>query len=467
MSTLEKNKKKFKVPHTYVIIFSIILIAAVMTYIVPAGQFERVKDLETGRTIVDATSYHRIEKNPATIFDILKSIPAGMNITSSIIFAIFIICGSFQIINSTGALTSLIGKTAKKFEGKEKYMIPLILGVITIIESFVTLTVVPFIPLGIMLARKSKYDSIIGMSMFTLGSSIAFSAGAMNPYTVGVAQTIAELPLFSGMGLRICLSFTLWIVTSWYLVRYANKIKKDPSKSIVADIEKKQEITEDNFDNFEMSKEQYAILGIVAIGIGIIVWGVMKHGWELNELASVFIGIGIVSGFVGKLTASEIAVEFINGAKTIVFGALVVGIARGILIILENGLILDTIVNSLVVVIKLLPKSLVAHGMFLVHSLLNFAIPSGSGQAATTMPLMIPVSDMIGLNRQISVLAYQMGDGFTNTINPASGSWMLFISLAAIPYERWIKFMLPLVLMWSGVGILFLSIANLINYGPF
>lgn len=470
MSEKALKKRKVKVPHTYVILFSVILIMAILTYIIPAGQYDRIKDEATGRTLVDPDSFHYVEQSPIKLFDFLKVIPNGMKAASEIIFFIFIVGGAFQIITATGTVEAGVGKAAKALNGKERFMIPIFMVIFSIGGATFGMAeeTIVFVPIGIALARALGFDAITGTAMITLGAACGFNSGAMNPFTVGVAQGISELPLFSGLWLRLIVLVVLLIITSIYLIKYSEKVKKDPSLSVVADLEKEEKGKMIDLKNVPtLTINHHLVLLTLVVGFAAIIWGVFKQGWYITEIASVFLTMGVVGGLLGKLTPSRIAQEFVVGAKSIAFGALVVGIARGILIVMQDGLIIDTIVHGLATAIQILPKSISVVSMYIVHIIINFFIPSGSGQAAATMPIMVPLSDILGITRQTAVMAFQFGDGFTNSIIPTSAALMGYLSMGNIPYERWFKFIWPLMLIWIGTGAVFLIIANAIAYGPF
>lgn len=464
----EKKKKKFKVPHTYVILVAAILLVAVLTYIIPAGEYDRV-DVD-GRSVVDVSSYHAVEANPTGFFDFFKAIPEGMNDACSIIFLIFILGGCFNIIMATGAIEKGIGRLAIASRGKEKLLIPVVLFTFSLAGGTFGMSEegIAFVPVGVALARAIGYDAIVGMSIVALGLACGFSSGFMNPFTVGVAQGIAEVPMFSGMGLRLCVWVVMLIITTIYIMRYAKKVKQDPRLSIVAELEETEKDQKIDLENLEkMTGRDIAIILTVVACLAVMVFGISKYGWYFTEICAIFIIMAIISGIIGKFGPSRMASEFVAGAKGIVFGALVVGIARGILVVMQNGLIIDSVVHGLASLISLLPKSVAAIGMMLVQVVINFFIPSGSGQAAATMPIMTPLADVIGLTRQTTVMAYQFGDGFTNSIIPTSAVLMGNLSVAKIPYEKWLKFIGPLMLIWIAMGAVFMIIATAINYGPF
>ena len=470
----EKTKvtnKTFKIPHTYVLIFCIVIIAALLTYIVPAGEYARVEDPNTGRTVVDPNSFTKVERNPVNPFEVLTAVPRGMIAAAQITFFIFIVAGSFQIITSTGAIEAGIYKVANMLRGKELLLIPIFMFLFSLTGAFLGFAEenIVFIPVAISLARALGYDAIVGMSLVTLGGAVGFNSAMMNPFTVGIAQGIAELPLFSGIGLRFIVWIVLLAVSIYYVMRYAMKIKDKPELSIIAEVEleERKNSTFDIGEDKKLLPSHYLVFLVLAAGLATIVYGVYKFGWYINEIAAVFLGMGIISGFIGKIGPNKMAQEFINGARGIVFGALVVGIARTILIVLQDGLILDSIIYYLASLISGLPKALAAVGMFVIQSLINFVIPSGSGQAATTMPIMVPLADILGISRQTAVLAFHFGDGFSNTFTPTASTLMASLSIAKIAYDKWLKYYAKLFFIWSLIGAIFMIIATVINYGPF
>lgn len=466
---MEEKKKKFKIPHTYVLLFVMIIIMAILTYVIPAGQYQKIPGPED-RMIVDPNSYAHVDANPAKPFDILKAFPKGLAAAQSIVFFIFIVGGAFNIVNQTGAIEAGIGKIALGLKGKEVLMIPIIVFVFSLGGATIGMAeeAIVFVPIGIALARALGYDAITGMAIVSLGAAAGFTSGFMNPFTVGVAQGIADVPLFSGIALRLVIwvcTLTLVIV---YIFRYANKVKKDMKNSIVYELEMQEKDMAIDLGNIrKMNNKDILVLLIFAVGMGVLIFGVFEFGWYITEIAAIFLAIGIFSGIASGMKMDDIAKHFITGAKDMTTGALVVGLARGILIVMEGSLIIDTIVYGLATAISTLPKAISAIGMLLVQSFLNLIIPSGSGLAATTMPIMAPLSDVIGVTRQTAVLAYQFGDGITNSLVPTSGVLLANLSIAKIKYEEWVKFVVPLMLLWTLLGCIFMVIAVVINYGPF
>ena len=465
MQPEEKQKKKWKTPHTFVILVAIIIIAAIATYLIPAGEFTRFKDAATGKTLVEAGSYHRIASNPLNPLLIPSAIYTGIVKSASTITFMLIIGGAFEVITSTGALTALCKKLSKTFSKHKYAVIPVFLTLFSIFGFTMGMSseVMIFVPIGITLALFLGLDKVTGTAMIALGAAVGFTAGILNPFNVGVAQDIAELPLFSGMAYRIVILVILLAATSAYIIIYAKKVAANPEKSVIYGIQEDTEYTfEDVSDS--ISKSQIAVLVIMAAGFGILIYGLSKKGWYFEEMSGLFIFMGIACGLVSGYGPSRIAKEFGNGAKGIVVGCLIIGIARTVEVILSDAKILDTIVYGIVNIVNVMPGSIKAVGMFICQSLIKSVIQSGTGQAAVTMPLMVPVSDLVGISRQTAVLAFQLGDGFSNSVLPMSSSLMGYLAVSKIPYSKWLKFMMPLFLIWTALGCLFMLGALIIGY---
>lgn len=466
----EKREKGFKFPHTFVILFCIIILMTVCTYLIPAGSYERVFSETAKRNVVDPNSFTYVDQSPVSFFSFLHAVPNGMVEVADIMVFIFVVGGAFNIITCTGAMENGIKKLAYKLQGREKLIVPLMMFVFSLGGATFGMSeeTIIFIPIGIALARALGYDALVGMGMVTFGAAIGFSSGFMNPFSVGVAQKVAELPTFSGMGLRVCVWLVMVVVVPLCILRYAGKVKRDPEYSYVRDLElaqKDQKIIA--IEDVPLSTRDILVLLVLAGGLGTIVFGVIQFGWGVLDIAAVFLCMGILGGIVGGTRPNQMAMDFLAGAKDIAMGALIVGIARGILVVMTEGMILDTIVHALASVIAGLPKAVAAEGMLVVQCVINFFIPSGSGQASTTMPIMTPLADIIGITRQTAVLAFQFGDGFTNAIIPTHGTLCASLGVAGIPFNKWFKFALPIVAVELVICAGFIMIATLTNYGPF
>ena len=462
-------KKKFVFPNTYVIIILMMIVAVLLTWIIPSGEFERVKDEVSKQSIIIPGTFKYIENNPISFLQIPVYIMKGLAKASDIVFLVIIVGGAFNIIIETGMFQSFAGRLTKVFSNKEVLIIPAFSTIFALACTTMGVnTFIGFAPIAVIIARSIGYDAIVGVSMVALGGAIGFSTGTFNPFTTGVAQSIAGLPIFSGVGYRFICLVVFLIVTNIYIIWYAKKVKANPEASVVYEMEqenKKVEVSEKQHDKIE--GRHYLVLLIVIACFVLLVYGSQNWKWKLQENAAMFLWMGVLSGLAYGFGPSKIAEEFTKGAKKLVYGALMIGMANGISLILADGKILDTTVQYLGGLLVVLPSHAQAAGMFLMQLLINGLITSGSGQAAATMPIMLPVADIIGMTKQTAVLAFNFGDGLSNYILPTSSALMGFIAMVGISYSNWMKFMWRLFLIWIVVGAVLVIVANSINYGPF
>lgn len=469
--TTSKNKKFFieglKRPNAYVIIFTLILIATLCTWLIPSGSYERVKDEASGKTIIVPESFEYVEDKSVDLFGMLQAIPTGIKKSAGIISFIFVISGAIQIIRGTGALDAGILSLVRKMEGKDTPLLVIVTFLFTLVGAafgFAEETI-PFIPLGAAMAVALGYDRVVGFHIVRTAAWIGFAGAFLNPFTIGVAQNIAELPLFSGIGYRLICYIVFYAIGLWFILDYAKKVKKDPTKSIIYGYKGERDKKDFELEEIgEFTTKHKLVLTVFIINLALLVFGVVKFGWYTTELAALFLGFGLLAGFVGGLSPNEVARQFSKGMAGVTFGALIVGFARAIVVILEGGLVLDTIIHGLAQPILNVGSSLALVGMFIIQSLMNFFIGSGSGQAAATMPIMVPLSDVIGVTRQSAVLAFQFGDGITNMLYPAM---IYYLAFADIPYDKWFKHILKLVIVLTIAAIVLVAVSGIINYGPF
>lgn len=463
-----KEKKRFKVPHVYIILMGIALICILLTYIVPAGKYEMVVN-EAGRSVVDPNSFKFVEQSPLGLFDYLKTYHKGLVETAGIIFFLFIVGGSFTVVEATGAIEAVLSKITQKMAGKERLLIPIIMFAFSLGGATFGMAeeALPFIPMMVALACSLGFDSIVGTAMVMAGAGAGFAGAFLNPFTVGVAQGIAGLPLSSGMGFRVVLYFAMVGLTIGYVYWYAGRLKKDITKSSMYEIDKNREDKIDFSNIKEMTSKHVIILLVVTASIIIFTYGVIKLGWYFEELSAVFLAMAIISAIIGGLGLDGFAENLTRGMAGIAGGALIVGFARAILVILTAGSIIDTVLFYTANLVSGLSSNMAAIGMYIFQCLLNYIVPSGSGQAAVSMPIMAPLSDLVGVTRQTAVLAYQLGDGISNIFTPTSGYFMAGLALAKIPWNKWAKWILPLILLQYLLGGIFVIIANIIQFGPF
>lgn len=455
------SKKSIKIPHTLAIIFSIIVIVALATWILPGGAYETTVT-DSGRTVTVPGTFEYVESNPQGLEEVLTAPIRGIIQVANIIGFIFIVGGAFAVIQNTGAinagLSRLVGFLKNK-PGLSIWVIPLAMFTFSLGGSTFGLAeeTIPFVLIFIPLSLALGYDSIVGIAMPYVGSALGFATAMINPFTLGVAQGITELPLASGFFYRTIVWFVVTLVGTLYVMRYASKIKKNPELSPVYESDKRfSDKINDLNSTIDFTLSHILVLITFTFGIGLLVYGVMKLDWYINEIAGLFLGIGILSGILGRLKTDQIATSFVEGAKDLTTAALIVGTARGILIIATDGGIIDTILNFLANHISALPTIISGYAMFLLQTMINFFIPSGSGQAALTMPIMAPLGEMVGITRQTSVLIYQMGDGFSNIIIPTSGTLMAVLGVAKLDWTKWAKWVLPLQLIFLVTAFLIL-----------
>ena len=460
-------KKEMKMPHTLAIIFGIILLVSVATYFVPGGAYERAVN-EAGKTVVVDGTFSYVASNPQGLFAILQAPFEGIISAAEIIAFLFIVGGAINIVSRTKAIDLGIVRLVDKLKGKEILIIPILTLIFSIGGAVFGMSeeAIPFITLLLPLMLALGYDSILTVAVTYLACILGFSTAMLNPFTVHVAQNIAGVEVGSGVGFRT----VTWVITTAvgiaFLMLYAKKIKKDPTKSLVyeSDQKKREKLVLETQKYEEFTVKHKVILSLLAVAIGIIVWGVLAKGFYISEIAAVFLAMGILSGIIGKLSVNDMADAFIEGAKGMIGAAVIIGCARGIVIIAENAQIIDTVLYGLVGLIGKLPSLIAAYLMYIVQMIVNFFIISGSGQAAVTMPLLAPLGDLVGVQRQLSVLIFQLGDGFSNAIFPTSGILIASLGLAGVPYSKWIKWIIPIQIAMFLLSLGFITVAMMINW---
>lgn len=475
--------KKLQIPHVFVLLTTVVFISSVASYFVPSGKYQR-QTKQVGsiqRTLVMPGTYETLDKSysvkgailgeeikdkatPVSLFGFLSAIPRGMENAADIIFFIFIIGGVFGILQQTGTIIAFLQKLLALFGHKPQLLVILLMFIVGIGASTLGMgeELLPLIPLFLIVSKNLGYDRIFGVAIVWLAAEIGFAAATTNPYTVQIAQNLAEVPLNSGIFFRLVFFVIIMTVSIIYLLKYGSRIKKDPSLSIMSD----DDFTLDGitFDKIEFTKKHLLIL-IVGIGLfAFIIYAVQFFDWWINDMAGAFFLLGILCVFISGMSINDATKAFIKGMEEMVVAALIVGFARGVQIVLQDGQILDTVIYSAASHLQEFSEYFAAGGMLVFQSTLNFLIPSGSGQAAVTMPLMAPLSDLVGITRQTAVFAFTCGDGFSNLIIPTSGILMAVLSLAKVPFAKWVKFVLPLFVICMSIAFVFLFIAVAINY---
>lgn len=459
-----KNRRALNI-NAFVLLFCVIVIAAVLTYFLPAGEYERIE--ENGRTLVVPDSFQYTESSPVGFLDIFSNIHIGMMNGAGIIFFVLIVGGAFGILKSTGALDAFIITITKKLGDRELLLIPVLMFFFAVAGALMGLAEETIVYIAIIapLAVSLKLDAIVGYAIVSLGAGAGFMAAVLNPFNIGVAQSIAELPTFSGIGLRIILFFVLYLAAVLYVYQYAKKVKANPNLRFLGHF-KDEDLVKIKSDII-LTFRHKIILTLFLVNFVVLIFGVIKYGWYITEIAGLFLLFGILFGVVGKLSPSRIADSFIDGAKELIGGALIIGFAQAILVVIQDGKLIDTILYTASTSLSQLSPFFTAIGMFFLQLFLNFIVPSGSGQAALTMPIMAPLADLVGITRQTAVLAFQLGDGISNSIFPTSGVLLAGLAVAGIPFTKWMKWVWPFIIIQIIISIIFLIIAQAIQYGPF
>lgn len=466
ISTGEGGKRRFEMPHIYVVLFCFTALAALLTHFVPAGIYDRV-ELPNGRIAIDPESYRQVEADPIGLVDFMLAIPRGLGDASMVVFFTFIIGGMFMVIRRTGVIEVAVDKLTRRFADRSIMVLPILMVVFAVVATLIgtqelALVYVPVI-LPLMIAL--RFDSVTACGVALLATTSGFTAGVLNPVNTGLGQSIAELPLWSGLGLRAALLVCILGAGVAYLLRYAAKVRANPELGLMAgdagEAEKRRLYLHAADEGALDYTPRQKLAGLTALAFfGIMVWGVLTRGWFMMEMSGLFVIMGIATGLVAGLTTTKICEAFNEGFRDVLVGAMIVGIARAVAVMLEQGQIMDTLVHGLGNLVGGFPDTLSAIGMFIAQLGFNFVIPSGSGQALVTMPIMAPLSDLIGVTRQTAVLAFQLGDGLSNILYPTSGYFMATLALAGVTWDRWVRFFFPLFCIWVGIAAAFMIFAQ-------
>ncbi len=450
-----------KIPNVFVIVFFLIIIAAVLTWILPGGSYER-KQIEinnTQRTIVVEGTYEKTEANPQ-ILEIFTAPLKGFIKLAEIIGFIFIVGGAFYMLNETGAINAGIGKLVKILKGKELLIIPIVMTVFSLFGAIFGMCeeAMPFVLIFVPLAISLGYDSIVGICLSFLAAGVGFAGAFINPFTLQIAQKISDITPVSGIVYRVIIWFIATAITIIWVMVYAVKIKKNPRKSLMYEYDKKrrEELIEKQKLVSKFTWRHAICLIILLAGIVFMILGVILFKWYIKEIAGLFLAMGLASAIIAGKGLNDIAGSFIKGCQEMISAALILGFVGGIIVILEQGGVMDTILFSMSSSISKLPGIMAAYFQYIIQIIFNFFIPSGSTKAALTMPIMSQLADLSGITRQTAVLAYQFGDGFTNMIIPTSGVTIGTLGLAKIPYEKWFKWNFPMQIIFFIMSLLLL-----------
>ncbi|MCF6168377.1 Na+/H+ antiporter NhaC family protein [Lutibacter sp.] len=438
--------KKF--PNALVIMIGFIFLSTILTYIIPQGQYERTTNLETNQVTVVPNSYKLVEAAPVSILKTMLSIPEGIVDRADLIALILLIGGCFYVIEKTGALKEGITYLTIKLNGKEEVVLILVSLIFLIGGALMGLQeeIIAMMPVLLYLTSRLGYNAFVAIAISFGSAILGASFSPINPFAVVIAQKETGLEFLSGSKFRLIIMFIAFVVWMFMIIRYANKNK-------IEKLLEKNELVE------KVSIRSILILTLVGVAFVVLIIGMMKYNWGFNEMSAEFFALGILVGLIGKLGMNGTIETYIEGFKELVFAAMIVGFASSISIILKQGMIIDSIIYGLFKPMHYLPKSLAAISMMISQSVLHFPVSSYSGQAILTMPILAPLSDLIGISRQVCVLAYQYGAVMTDLIYPTQGALMAIIAIAGIPFDKWFKFIFKFTLVILGVGAIAIVVA--------
>ncbi len=447
-------------------LFGIIIFTAILSHLLPAGSYER--ELVDGRQRVIPGSYHTIEPTPLSFLDMFRSIPGGFQSAISIIFVVLASGIMFGILEKSGMIENAVGTFVKKL-GHDRRM--LIVVIMTFLFGFLGVFVgyennIAMVPIAAITSLALGGDLMLAAGIAVGGITVGFGLSPVNPYTVGTGHTIAEMPMFSGWELRTLLCTMGLGVLAFFNVRYFKRILKNPKRSMSLGIETKGFDLSKDLKSYSMSANNYLLLGIFVFGIVAMLYGIFTFDWYIDEISSIFLMISIAAGLAARMGGREIAETALKSVAVVAPGAFMVGFATSIKVAMEMGNISDTIAFELSEVLSTLPTYASAVSMSFAQCGINLMIPSGSGQALATLPIMIPLGEVLGLTRQTTILAFQIGDGVTNLFNPTLGGLIAMLAMCRIPFDRWLRFIFPIIGILLIISWIVLLFSVYIDWGP-
>tara|TARA_B100000029_G_scaffold395739_1_gene393606 strand:- start:366 stop:1724 length:1359 start_codon:yes stop_codon:yes gene_type:complete len=446
-----------RIPNALVFIAGLILFAQLISYVLPAGEYDRDGDR------VIAGTYQTVEAAPLSPIAFLTAIPKGLAEAQDIIFFVFIVGGAIGIVRATGVVDALISSALRRTGEQPEGLVAVMVGIFALGSSTIGMAeeYLPFVPILVTMCLALKLDAVVAVGIIYIGAGVGYACAALNPFTVLIAQDIAAVPLTSGQSVRWLLLLTCVGVGVHHLFRYMSRLRADPHSSFVADVD---------YEGFTLlstntlTSRHGVIIALLIVASAGFVWGVATQGWYVGELSSMFLAIALATTLIGGLAVNTAAQSFLMGAAEMTTTALLIGFARAIQVVLTDAQVIDTVIYGLAQPLALLPAHGAAVAMLGVQTVCNLFVPSGSAQAYVTMPVMAPLADLTEVTRQTAVLAYQFGDGFTNMIVPTNALLMGILALGRIPYSRWVQFVAPLLVKFYGVAIIALILAVQFGY---
>jgi uncharacterized ion transporter superfamily protein YfcC len=438
-------------PHPLTLLTGCILTAALGSSVLPAGQYDRQADPATGRQVVVAGTYHHVERRPVGPFEALVAIPKGLTDAASVVFLVFLVGGAFTVVDETGALRQAVGWLVRRLHRREALVIPIVSLAFALGGALENMSeeIIALVPVLLLVTRRLGFDALTAVAISLGAAAVGASFSPINPFQVQIAQKLAGLPLLSGSVFRVCVlavALAVWIYGTW---RHAVRTRVVPGEQEDATAA----------EAIALDARRMVVLLLVMATFTVFVYGVMRLGWDFDQMSALFFAMGLFAGVIGGLGLGGTAQGFVTGFTSMAYAAMVIGFARAIFVVLDQGRIIDTVVNALVTPLQSLPVTLSALGMMIVQAAIHGPVPSVSGQAVLTMPVLVPMSDLIGLSRQVVVLAYQYGAGLTEFITPTNGALMAVTAAAGVKYGDWLKFAIPLFAALLGLGAVAIVVA--------
>jgi len=459
---LTARKRRFAVPHPLVLLTACVILAAVGSHLLPAGEYERRHDEATGGSVVVAGTYHEVEPSPVSFFDAIVALPRGMADAAEVIFLVFLIGGAFTVVDETGALKRGVTSLIRSLRGRDLLVIPLVSlffatgGVVENMQE----EIIPLIPVLLILTRRLGFTPMVAVAMSAGAAFVGSAFSPINPFQVSIAQRLAELPLMSGAGFRIVflvIALAFWIAMT---MRHARRTRGSGRRA------------DDGAAGVDggsggghgpggegVRASDLGIFALVLATFGMVVAGMMLWHWGFNELSAAFFLMGVIVGLLSGMKVGGTAEAYVRGFRSMAYAGLLIGFARAIYVVLQDGRIVDTIVHAMFTPLEGLPVLASSFGMVAAHTAIHVPVPSVSGQAVLTMPLLVPLSDLLGMSRQITVLAYQYGAGLCELLTPTNGALMAILASAGVRYEDWIRHVIPLYLGLVALGLVAIAVA--------
>lgn len=449
--------KTFKFPSAYTILFVLIILVAALSWLIPAGQYQMAMNETLGKSVPVAGTYHTVPANPQGITDILLAPIDGLwdhrsGAAGAIDVSLFILIigGFLGVTNKTGAIDAGIQRIMLRLRGKEEWMIPILMALFALGGTIYGMAEesLPFYSLLVPVMMAARFDPLVAAATVLLGAGIGTLGSTINPFATVIAANAAGIPFTSGILLRVIILISSWLIAVWWVRRYALRIRQNPQLSVVADKadeNRRAFLSQQTGEPLPFTLTRKIILGLFAVAFIIMIYGVSVLGWWMGEISAMFLAATIIIGLIARMSEETLTSTFIDGARDLLGVALIIGIARGIVVIMDNGMITHTLLNAADHLVSGLPSVVFINVTWLIEIVLSFLIPSSSGLAVLSMPVLVPLADFAGTGRDLVVTAYQSASGLVNLMTPTSGVVMGGLAIAKIPYIRYLKWVAPLL----------------------